>query len=573
MPKPPPHPAPRWAGARATAAWLVPWLVPFLLGWVLLDLIFNLRWPPGEHPSSPRAWLAASLPPSWDVAALFGGFALLGWQRRALSPALLRALAAAVFLVGLLRAGDLLVGRAYYRPLNLTLDVPLLPEFARLLASTLPARRLLLGGAATLLLGALLLLAIDAALRHAQRTLGAYPSARALVVVVMATSAALGRFAPTPPSVLPLLGAQVRFAVQARRLRRDKSREIRATQDRLARLPSGLEKLAGADVLLLIVESYGTTVFTRPGFAAGMAIEHDRFAAQIAHAGFGVATSTLAAPIQGGGSWLAHATLAAGVHIGDGLAFAVLQQTDPPPQTMAWFFQQAGYRTVLVQPGTTRPWPEGEVVGFQQKYYAPALGYRGPPFGWATMPDQYVVDFVHRQEIARAQRPLFVEYALVSSHAPWSLQPAVVEDWSRLGDGSLFHALPPVRFPVVWQRLEEGGDAYLASLIYDFRVLGAYLPRLARDTLVIVLGDHQPVAGVTGNDPSPAVPIHVLSRNLALLDPFLADGYSPGMRPTQARAPAPMESFLGDLLARLSQKQAREEPGGNDQSRGGAVAD
>ena len=38
-----------------------------------------------------------------------------------------------------------------------------------------------------------------------------------------------------------------------------------------------------------------------------------------------------------------------------------------------------------------------------------------------------------RREVAHAARPLLMEYALVSSHAPWSAQPSIVADWSASG--------------------------------------------------------------------------------------------------------------------------------------------
>ena len=257
---------------------------------------------------------------------------------------------------------------------------------------------------------------------------------------------------------------------------------------------------------------------------------------------------------------MAHATFAAGVRIGDGLEFQVLRQIDPPLSTMATFFRRAGYRTVLVQPGTTRPWPEGEVTGFDRRYYAPEMAYEGPTFDWAPMPDQYVIDFIARREITPGKRaPVFAQFALVSSHAPWGVQPPLV-DWSKLQAGRIYNQVPAVRFPVTWQTLAKAGDAYVASVGYDFKVIAQYLPQLARpDSLIIILGDHQPHAAVTGAPPAPEVPLHVLSRNRALVEAFLerrsetgAGLFVSGMRPRlDASAPA-METFLADLLQRLS---------------------
>ena len=57
---------------------------------------------------------------------------------------------------------------------------------------------------------------------------------------------------------------------------------------------------------------------------------------------------------------------------------------------------------------------------------------------------------------------------------------------------------------------------------------------------------------VTRFSGSSAVPIHVWSRNPALIAPFLARGYVPGLRPARLAPPRGMETLLPDLLADFS---------------------
>jgi hypothetical protein len=465
--------------------------------------------------------------------------------------------------VALFRLADGLIHLNYYRSLDLSLDLPLLPELARLMRSTVPLPALIGGGLGGIAALAALTWLAQRALAGAGRFLAAAPAHRGAFAAVVLLFAAISTVLPAATgdgtrlgafgaSVVPELAEQVAFVRSAAERRRRKGAEIQAMQERLAALPAGLERLRGADVFLFLVESYGNAVLG-PRHASRMTAIHRDFAADLDAAGYAVVSCALDSSTYGGGSWLAHATLATGLRVGDGLEFAVLRQAQPHPRTMAWYFQQAGYRTVLVQPGTTRRFPEGEVHGFERKYYAPDLGYRGPAFGWATMPDQYVLEAVHRREVAAADRPLFVEYALVSSHAPWTVLPPVVDDWSRLQDGRLYRELPVRRFKVRWDRLGEGGPAYLETLAYDFAVLGRYLARLApREALVIVMGDHQAAGSVTDYDPSPAVPVHVISRNRALLALFDGPAYASGLLPPPGQAPAGMETLLPELLARLS---------------------
>src|SRR6185436_8214988 len=161
---------------------------------------------------------------------------------------------------------------------------------------------------------------------------------------------------------------------------------------------------------------------------------------------------------------------------------------------------------------------------FDASYFGAAFDYRGPSFGWGTLPDQYVIDFVDRRELSQRapSGPRFVEYALITSHAPWTRQATVVRDWSAVGDGSVFSSLPIKEHATSWSHLEGASGAYADALVYDLEVLRRYLAdRVKDDTLVIILGDHQPPGGVTGQSNGHGVPIHVLSRKRALVEPFV----------------------------------------------------
>ncbi len=94
--------------------------------------------------------------------------------------------------------------------------------------------------------------------------------------------------------------------------------------------------------------------------------------------------------------------------------------------------------------------------------------------------------------------------------------------------------------------------AYLASIAYDFQTLGAFLARVPGNGLVIILGDHQPPGIVSGETQPWTVPIHVLSRDPALLEPFRRAGYVDGALPPRVDKVKGMENFLGDFLAYFS---------------------
>lgn len=534
--------------------------VLFLAVWALLDVTVNLRYPGTVH--EPPFWY---LLPAVDVTVLLAVFALCAHFRRRVPPPVTLALAAGFLLVRLFRVADGLIQQNYYRSVNLAVDLPLLPELVRLLAATVPPPRFFLGALAVTvaLTGALALLFVS--LRYSQTYLARGPGERrfffALAAAFVLAGPAWPRIQPTGHlhrglfgrSVVPVAVDQIALGLSARTIEQTKRAELRAASERLAQLPSDLGELRGGDVLLFLIESYGHTVLTHPELRAAVGPRLAAFGAALTGAGYATASTLLDSPVYGGHSWLAHATLATGARITNAVEYALARHLHPPPLTMATLFKRAGFRTVLVQPATTRPWPEGLVAGFDHRHYAWSFGYTGPAFAWATMPDEYVIDVVHRKEIAPARGPLFIEYALISSHSPWAVTPPFIGDPARLAQGAVYHQTPAHTFPVGWGNLSRARPAYAHAIRYDLDVLERYLTtQLERDALIIIMGDHQPAGPVTGHDPDHAVPVHLASRNHALVARFAAAGFTPGILPAPRAHNPGIETLVVTLAERLS---------------------
>jgi hypothetical protein len=544
---------------RRVLAAVLPALL-FLIVWALLNANFNWRYP--ARPLQQGPWY---LLPAVDVCILLGAYALLGWWRR--RPMVGATIAVALFLtlIRLYRISDGLVHKNYYREVKLYLDLPLLPDFWRLMHMSLPLPKLVLG---TVLLF-VVLVAFTAvaffALTYAQNYLARGWPERLVFLGGLAAAFALTplwpargeqvlvRYGLFGHTVAPEGVAQARYAASAARLRQRKSIEIRLVQEQLQATPSNLQRLKGADFLMFLVESYGSAVYRHRSMAASGCPAVDQFTNSLATKGYLIASRYMNSSTYGGGSWFAHATLRTGVPVRDSLEFALVLHRRPPPQTMANVFKQAGYRTVLVQPGTVRPWPPGLVHGFEGSHFAFHMDYAGPSFGWAPMPDQYTIHVVHQKEMQTAKKPLFVEYALVSSHAPWTPVPQTIPDWSKLDGGRIYNTTPGIKFNVSWTNMDEGGTAYMYSLCYDFDVLRRYISeRIERDSFIVILGDHQPPGAITYDDPSWAVPVHVISKDRDLIDHFIANGYTPGMVPVDAGGVLAMHGFLPHLMTMLS---------------------
>jgi hypothetical protein len=317
--------------------------------------------------------------------------------------------------------------------------------------------------------------------------------------------------------------------------------------------------LGGANVQVFLIESYGQTTVDNERYRAIIAPAYAQYSADLEIRGFHIASSILDSPTYGGGSWLAHATLGTGVDTNDQFRYRVV--TEAHPTTLAKLFHQAGYKTILAGPATTRPWPEGDFYGFDAKYYSWNFDYKGPRYSWALMPDQFVVDFIRRAESLETKRQQFVQYALVSSHAPWNEQPPFINNDKIIGDGSVFQTRPIRRFPTDWTNMQHAGEAYMSSICYDLEVIRRYVARHVRDdSLVIILGDHQPNGDVTGQSAAHGVPVHVLSRKAALIDAFFARDYVPGMTPDPARPHRKMADFFPEFAADFSSPPQRTPP-------------
>ena len=101
------------------------------------------------------------------------------------------------------------------------------------------------------------------------------------------------------------------------------------------------------------------------------------------------------------------------------------------------------------------------------------------------------------------------------------------------------------------------GPSYGDAVAYAYRVLGGYLRlRRERDFVMIVIGDHQPPALVTGEGASWDVPVHVISSRTDILDRLAAQGFRKGLDPA-APALGKMHELLPVLLDAFGDREAR----------------
>src|SRR6185312_11335841 len=100
------------------------------------------------------------------------------------------------------------------------------------------------------------------------------------------------------------------------------------------------------------------------------------------------------------------------------------------------------------------------------------------------------------------------------------------------------------------------GQSYVSSVQYFFDVLASYLRERANDNLVlIVLGDHQPAANVSGEGAPWDVPVHIISKRTDILETLQRQGFRFGLAPTR-----PSTGKMNELALWLLQAFDQESP-------------
>jgi len=217
---------------------------------------------------------------------------------------------------------------------------------------------------------------------------------------------------------------------------------------------------------------------------------------------------------------------------------------------MVKVFARSGYRTVAIMPGLLVGWPEGAFYGFQDIYNHDRLDYRGPSFGWWDINDQFALARVDAAEIAPTDRsPAFVFFATITTHAPFVPTPPYQPDWARVLSATPYDPEALDRAWSAWPDWTDLGPSYLEALEYAFTHLTGYLRlRADRDLVMVLVGDHQPPALVSGEGASWDVPVHVISNRTAVVDRLIAQhAFNDGLTPTVPSVES-MDGLLGILL-------------------------
>ena len=461
-------------------------------------------------------------------------FMLAALQPRCPPPSTRRArwLPAAWTMLVVGRYAEVTAPALYGRDINLYWDLRFIPDVVRMIGRVAPIWLIAASLAGAGLALALFYRIVSLAWRTVAAACADPPVRRAViglsgaVMLGWALQLAIGRAAFAPPFAAPVVLTYARQAAFVA--------ESLAGSSPLAASPpldSDLSRVGNADVFLVFVESYGAVSFDRPDIAGRLAAARQELDAAVQMTNRHAVSAYVESPTFGGSSWLAHLSLMSGVEVRDQHTSARLMTEHR--DTLVRAFGRRGFRTVALMPGLRQSWPEGAFYGFDDIYGAGRLAYRGPEFGWFAIPDQYSLERLDKLEAARPERmPLFVCFPTLSTHFPFNPTPPYQRDWTRIATAHPFDGPAIVRAYARqpdWMNFTPG---YIDAFSYELATFAGYLEKHAdRDLVMVLAGDHQPPALVSGQGASWEVPVHVIASRTAILDRLAAHGFRPGLRP------------------------------------------
>jgi hypothetical protein len=200
-------------------------------------------------------------------------------------------------------------------------------------------------------------------------------------------------------------------------------------------------------------------------------------------------------------------------------------------------------------------WPPGtSFYHFGKLYNRFNVGYRGPAFSYASMPDQYTLAKFQRNELGPGHKPVMAEFDLVSSHYPWAPVPAMVP-WNKVGNGSVFDPMPArgqTPLSILGSASRER-QAFGQSIQYSLQALTSWVTELNDPNLVLILlGDEQPAGPISPPGASHEVVASIIARDPSVFRQIASWHWQDGLLPGQPAPHESMDAFRNQFLGAFS---------------------
>jgi hypothetical protein len=296
---------------------------------------------------------------------------------------------------------------------------------------------------------------------------------------------------------------------------------------------SGYDLLQKPNIYLIFVESYGSVLYKRTDFREAYTSLLGQLQHQLDEEGWYVASTLSDAPVWGGGSWMSYTSTLFGLRIDTHPQYLSLferYQSAAYPH-LGHYLKTQGYQNVRlsslsVELGELDWLKYKNFYGVDQWLRYRDLDFQGPHYGWGpSPPDQYALYFAQDAITSGSDRPIFFFFITQNSHYPWVPLPEVVDDWRTLNVRGTEERVTLVdSIPHSLKR-----SNYLNAIDYELRFLTDFILKTGDDNSIFVLiGDHQPQQ-VSRRSDGFDTPIHIISKDAALVDAFRGYGFVRGL--------------------------------------------
>lgn len=308
------------------------------------------------------------------------------------------------------------------------------------------------------------------------------------------------------------------------------------------------------DIYVIFIESYGSVLYKRTHFRPPYTALLSELDETLHNAGWQTTTALTESPTWGGGSWLAYTSLLFGLRIDNHPQYLALRnkyQVDSYP-SLGNTLQQQGYHYVwlsaLDENLADIAWAKyTRLLGVDELIRNDDMEFIGPRYGWGPAPpDQWVLNWANEQIKSRTDDPLLLFTITQNSHYPWTPHPTLADDWRTLNESAPEAEFvdPDTISPEAMRR------NYMNAVEYQLHMLTQFiLDNGDENSLFILVGDHQPPA-VSRRADGWATPMHIVSKDAALIDSFSGYGFVPGLTVTNLEPSLRHEGFYS-LFMRL----------------------
>ncbi len=426
-----------------------------------------------------------------------------------------------------------------------------------------------MGGLLALCLGIALILLLLDALFTSGATSRLSRASRVLIgaaaLLCIATLVRYQYYTARPEMVTSSIGYKLeRNFLASRQMRRD----VLAFDDNVVQAaydyaPAMLAKQP--DIYLIFVESYGSVLYKRDDFRAAYTKLLAELEPELARDGWRSTTSLSISPTWGGGSWMAYTSAMLGVRVDNQPQYLSLlnkYQVDTFPSLGRTLHNQ-GYRfawlSALDDSFSEVSWQRvGRFYGVDRLFRHDDLGYQGPGYGWGPAPpDEYTLNKTIETLHGESDQPLFLFTITQNSHYPWVPLPRIVDDWRTLvrSDADPANGVTAAT-PIDPDSIEhaERRQNYLHAVTYQLQMLARLIEAQGDDNSIFVLvGDHQPPV-VSRRSDGWETPIHIISRDGALVDSFAQYGFAPGLQAASMSTTLHHEGIYSLLMRALTER-------------------